>query len=106
MYKAIKNKKIIAINETDNFPCLIFDEVIEDTKHQISDYVMVGEEFVLSSDKKAIEKKNQERIAELEEYLKSTDWYAIRFADTSEEMPEDIKKARQDARDEISKLKV
>lgn len=106
MYKAMKNKKIIAINNTGDFPCLVFDKIIEDAEHKISDYVMAGEEFVLSSDKKAIEKKNQERIAELEEYLKSTDWYAIRFADTSEEMPEDIKKARQDARDEISKLKV
>lgn len=48
---------------------------------------------------------NQERIAELEEYLNSTDWYAIRFADTGEEIPEDIKKARQEARDEISRLR-
>ena len=48
---------------------------------------------------------NQERIAELEEYLKSTDWYAIRFADTGEEMPADIKKARQEVRDEISRLR-
>lgn len=47
----------------------------------------------------------EERIIELENYLKSTDWYAIRFADTDEEMPADIKKARQDAREEISKLK-
>lgn len=48
---------------------------------------------------------NQERITELEEYLKSTDWYAIRFADTGEEIPTEIKKARQDAREEISKLR-
>lgn len=52
------------------------------------------------------EQRKQQRIAELEEYLKSTDWYAIRFADTGEEIPEDIKKARQDARDEISRLRV
>ncbi len=48
--------------------------------------------------------KNQ-RINELENYLSDTDWYAIRFADTGEEMPVDIKKKRQDARDEISKLR-
>ena len=48
---------------------------------------------------------NQEKIAELEEYLTTTDWYAIRFADTGEEIPTEIKKARQDAREEISKLK-
>ena len=48
---------------------------------------------------------NQERIAELEKYLTTTDWYAIRFADTGEEMPADVKKARQEAREEISKLR-
>lgn len=105
MFKAIKDNKIIAFNETGDFPCLVFDEVVEDTEHQISDYVMVGNEFVLDTDAKAIEKQKEQRIAELEEYLKSTDWYAIRFADTGEEIPEDIKKARQEARDEISKLK-
>lgn len=49
--------------------------------------------------------RKQQRIVELEEHLKSTDWYAIRFADIGEEIPEDIKKARQDARDEISRLR-
>ena len=46
-----------------------------------------------------------ERIAELEKYLNETDWYAIRLADTGEEIPAEIKKARQDAREEISKLR-
>lgn len=49
--------------------------------------------------------KEQERIADLEKYLTMTDWYAIRFADTGEEIPTEIKKARQDAREEISKLR-
>ena len=48
---------------------------------------------------------NQERIAELEKYLSDTDWYAIRFADTGEEYPAEIKTARQEARDEISQLR-
>ena len=55
--------------------------------------------------KKPQETINQEKIAELEEYLTTTDWYAIRFADTGEEIPTEIKKARQDAREEISKLR-
>lgn len=46
-----------------------------------------------------------ERIAELEKYLNETDWYAIRLADTGEEIPAEIKKARQEAREEISKLR-
>ena len=55
--------------------------------------------------KKPQEIINQERIAELEKYLTTTDWYAIRYADTGEEIPTEIKKARQDAREEISKLR-
>ena len=56
MFKAIKNNKIIAINETDNFPCLVFDEVIEDTEHQVSDYKHYDGEFTLHD----IEKDNEE----------------------------------------------
>jgi hypothetical protein len=48
---------------------------------------------------------DKERIAKLEEYLSKTDWYAIRKADNGEDMPEEIRTARQDARDEISRLR-
>ena len=51
------------------------------------------------------EEVKNSRISELENYLRETDWYAIRFADTGEEIPADIKKKRQDARDEISRLR-
>lgn len=51
------------------------------------------------------EEKKQERIFELERYLSSTDWYAVRFADTGEKLPAEIKTKRQQAREEISKLK-
>lgn len=49
--------------------------------------------------------KAKKRIVELEYYLSSTDWYCSRFVDTGEEIPAEIKKARQDAREEISKLR-
>ena len=45
------------------------------------------------------------RIQELQSYLLQTDWYALRFADTGEPIPIEVKKKRQDARDEISKLR-
>lgn len=45
------------------------------------------------------------RINELEAYLSQTDWYAIRKADNGEEIPEEIQTARQEARDEISRLR-
>lgn len=56
MYKAIKDNKIIAINENDNFPCLVYDEVVEDTEHQVTDYKHYDGEFTLRD----IEKDNEE----------------------------------------------
>ena len=51
------------------------------------------------------EETRQNRINELESYLKSTDWYAIRYADSGVEVPAEIKKERQSAREEISVLR-
>ncbi len=48
---------------------------------------------------------NSECITELQNYLNATDWYAVRFAETGAEIPEDIKAARQSAREEISRLR-
>lgn len=56
MYKAIKDNKIIAINETNNFPCLVYDEVVEDTEHTCEDYKHYDGEFTLHN----IEKDNEE----------------------------------------------
>ena len=60
MFKAIKDNKIIAINETGNFPCMEIgsdiDEIIEDTEHQVSDYKHYNGEFTLHN----IEKDNEE----------------------------------------------
>ena len=51
------------------------------------------------------EELKQSRIAELEAYLSSTDWYAIRESETGVDIPADIKQARADARAEISSLR-
>lgn len=51
------------------------------------------------------EEKAKQKINELEGYLTSTDWYAIRYADTGEEIPAEIKTKRQEAREEISRLR-
>jgi uncharacterized protein YecA (UPF0149 family) len=50
MYKAIKENKIIAINESSDFPCLIYDEIIEDTEHNLEDYAQYEGEFILKKD--------------------------------------------------------
>lgn len=46
-----------------------------------------------------------ERIDELQKYLDETDWYAVRFAETGVEIPDEIKAERQAAREEISRLR-
>ena len=50
------------------------------------------------------EEQIRQRVEELELYLSQTDWYAIRFADTGEPIPEGVKQKRQEARDEISEI--
>jgi hypothetical protein len=61
--------------------------------------------FDISKLKKYASTSNiQAQIMELESYLRETDWYAVRYAETGE-IPVDIKTARQAARDEISTLR-
>jgi hypothetical protein len=50
MFKAIKDSKIIAINEDNYFPCLVHDRVEEDTEHSVSDYEHYNSEFLLKSE--------------------------------------------------------
>ena len=49
--------------------------------------------------------KKEQRINELESYLRKTDWYAIRQADAGTPIPEEVKTKRQQARTEISALR-
>lgn len=50
------------------------------------------------------EELEQKQInAESEAYLRKTDWYAIRFADSGEPMPEDVKLKRKAARERIKR---
>lgn len=50
MFKAIKDNKIIAINEQNRFPCLVLDFVEEDTEHTVDDYEQFNGEYMLKSD--------------------------------------------------------
>ena len=69
MFKAIKDNKIIAINETGEFPCLVHDRVEEDSEHSVSDYLQVNGEYVLTSSAEAIEQKKAEVRAVRNSYL-------------------------------------
>ena len=59
MYKALKENKIIAINEKEYFPCLICDEVVEDTEHNLEDYAQYEGEFILKENIPAPTEKEQ-----------------------------------------------
>lgn len=48
---------------------------------------------------------NAERIAELQNRLNATDWYAVRFDETGVDIPSEIREERQAAREEISRLR-
>lgn len=64
-----------------------------------------GDPIIVEPPEPSQEEKDKWRLEYLENYLKETDWYAIRFADTGEAIPADVKKKRQEAREEISELR-
>ena len=77
MFKAIKDNKIIAINETGDFPCLVHDSVEEDTEHQLSDYVHCDGQFVLTVSDEAIEQYKEQVRAVRNQYLEQTDKFVL-----------------------------
>lgn len=42
------------------------------------------------------------KAAAARKYLQSTDWYAVRFMETGKEVPEEVKTAREAAREILS----
>lgn len=52
-------------------------------------------------DAREAEAKREEKNAEALAYLRETDWYIVRQADTGEPVPDEVRKRRQEARDAI-----
>ena len=77
MFKAIKDDKIIAINETGDFPCLVHDSIEEDTEHQVSDYIHCDGQFVLTSPDEEIEQRKEQVRFVRNQYLEQTDKYML-----------------------------
>ena len=75
MFKAIKNGKIICINETGEFPLMNYESLEEDTEHQLSDYVHCDGQFVLTVSDEAIEQYKKQVRAVRNGYLEQTDKY-------------------------------
>ena len=77
MFKALKDNKIIAINDSGEFPCLVHDSVEEDTEHQLSDYIHCDGQFVLTVSDEAIEQRKEQVRSVRNRYLEQTDKYMI-----------------------------
>lgn len=106
IYKAIKENKIIAINETGIFSQMTYDLIEEDAEHSFGDYILADTEYVLSTDEKAKEVVKQERIAELKRFLADSDYWTSKYCDgeyTDEEWAEKVAQ-RKAWREEIREL--
>ena len=99
MFKAIKDNKIVAINETGEFPCLVHDGVEEDTEHQLSDYIHCDGQFVLTVSDEAIEQRKEQVRAVRNQYLEQTDKYMITDYPITDNERELYKKYREYLRD-------
>ena len=79
------------------------DEIPED----LDCYLVKNGKLYYQKDKKEKLKKidvDDKLKQSLIQYLKNTDWYAIRFIETGKAIPDDIAKERQTARDKLSAL--
>lgn len=109
MFKAIKENKIIAINETGDFPCLVFDNVVEDTEHTIGDYEQYNGEFLLKSDVPA---PTKEEISETRRqlYIAEKDpitcqIQALRDEEQTEEIMAQIESLKEERARVVEKIK-
>lgn len=79
MFKAIKDNKIIAVNETGVFPCLVCDTVEEDTEHTVDDYVHVDGQFALKTADAAKEQTASDVRAERDRRIDAVRWRIERY---------------------------
>ena len=77
MFKALKDDKIIAINDSGEFPCMVYDSVEEDTEHQVADYIHCDGQFVLTVSDEAIEQRKEQVRAVRNQYLEQTDKFLL-----------------------------
>lgn len=77
MFKALKDNKIIAVNESGEFPCLVYDTIEEDTEHTVQDYIHCDGQFVLTVSDEAIEQRKEQVRTVRNQYLEQTDKFMI-----------------------------
>lgn len=77
IFTAKKDGKIIAINETGEFPLMNYDYIEEDTEHQISDYVHCDGQFVLTNPNEATKQYKEQVRSIRNQYLEQTDKFML-----------------------------
>ena len=77
MFKALKDDKIIAINDSGEFPCLVYDSIEEDTEHQVADYIHCDGQFVITVSDEAIEQRKEQVRQVRNQYLEQTDKFLL-----------------------------
>lgn len=106
MLKALKNNKIIAINETGSFPCLVYDEKVEDTEHTVDDYEQINGEYVLKQNVSIDYRNEQIRQQRQSRFASESDPLYLDYVEAKErndESANDKKKLWLDKKDEIRK---
>jgi hypothetical protein len=96
MFKAIYQDKIIAINETDNFPCLVYDSSVEDTDHNVDDFVHVDGEFLLKQDVPVEYQNEQIRQERQARYVTESDPLHLDYDEALARGSEDAEQLKQD----------
>lgn len=104
MFKAIKDSKIIAINETEIKGGIIFDEQVEDIEHTITDYEQYQGEYVLKQDVPIDYKNEQIRLQRQARYVAEADPLRLDWDESAargEEQAEEKKQIWLAKKDEI-----
>lgn len=123
MFKALKDNKIIAISEKKEiivhtedgdvvqevvgeglFPCMVFDEVVEDAEHTCEDYEQVNEEYLLKQDVPIDYQNEQIRAERQARYEKESDPIRLDYDEAlarGEESAETLKQEWLASKDKI-----
>lgn len=103
MFKAIKDDKVIAINDSGKFPHLIYNKIKEDDKHKVEDFIECNGEFFLKTSTKSIEAQ-KERVKKvrnkyLEIYVDVYQCKPLLWEEMSDEEKDSIRNYRKYLKD-------
>ena len=109
MFKALKEDKIIAVSEIDGeFPCLVYDKVLEDIEHTCEDYEQVNGEYILKQDvpvdyqNEKIRKQRQARYEKESDPIRlDYDEALARGEESSEKLKEEWLASKDKIREEL-----